>query len=231
MPVHMTPTIWCFPFAGASYYSYRPIFKELEASYPVMYLELPGRGNRLHEPLLHTYEEVLQDIMDQMAGKVNEPFILFGHSMGAQLAIDAAHGLVSSHQLKPSRLIVSGRGAPSVITMKRRYDMPKAEFVQALTELGGIPREILDDAEFFSFFEPILRADFKAIENFAYAEKPPLDIPVIALIGDAEETSVEEAEAWRHTTTGPFALHVFEGGHFFILEHTDRIVKLVTEQE
>lgn len=225
----MTPTIWCFPFAGASYYSYRPLFKGIEQSHTVKYLELPGRGNRMNEQLLFTYQEVLDDIFAQVKEEAREPFILYGHSMGAQLAFDTAQLLISHLRLKPLKLIVSGRGAPSVVKMKRRHDLPKPEFTQALKNLGGIPREILNDAEFFSFFEPILRADFQAIESYSYVQKEPLDIPILALLGDEEETTVDEANAWGEATSAQFGLKVFKGGHFFILEHTESVSKLITE--
>jgi surfactin synthase thioesterase subunit len=225
----MMPTIWCFPFAGASVYSYRPLFKNIEQSFTIKYLELPGRGNRVNEPLLFNYQEVLDDIFAQISEEVQEPFIFYGHSMGAQLAFDTTHLLASRSDLKPIKLIVSGRGAPSAVKMKRRFDLPRPEFALALQNLGGIPREILNDPEFFSFFEPILRADFQAIENYRYVAKQPLDIPILALLGDEEETTITEASAWKEETTAQFELKIFKGGHFFILEHIQPILQLIKE--
>ncbi len=121
----MKPTIWCFPFAGASYYSYRPLFKNIENSFTIKYLELPGRGNRMNEPLLYSYDDILDDIYKQVKGEIEEPYIFFGHSMGAQLAFDTTHLLLSERNLKPLKLVVSGRGAPAVVKMKRRYDLPR----------------------------------------------------------------------------------------------------------
>lgn len=225
----MLPTIWCFPFAGASYYSYKPLFKSIEQSHTIKYLELPGRGNRMNEPLLYTYNEVLNDIFYQIKDEIQEPFIFYGHSMGAQLAFDSIH-LLAQYNLKPIKLIISGRGAPAVVSMNKRYNLPKPEFKNALHQLGGIPQEILNDDEFFSFFEPILRADFQAIENFTYTQKDPLDVPIHALLGDTEETTPDEASAWEKETTAEFNLKIFTGGHFFILEHTDSILEVVIEQ-
>lgn len=225
----MKPTLWCFPFAGASYYSYKPLFKNIEQSFNIRYLELPGRGNRMNEPLLYTYQEVLDDIFSRIKGQIQEPFILYGHSMGAQLAFDSAHMLYAHSNIKPLKLVVSGRGAPAAVKMKKRYDLPKPEFTVALQKLGGIPLEILNDPEFFAFFEPILRADFQAIENYHHTKRLPLDIPVLALLGDDEETTVAEAQAWKEETTGNFELKIFKGGHFFILDHTQQITRLITE--
>ena len=225
----MKTTIWCFPFAGASYYSYRPLFKNIENSFTIRYLELPGRGNRMNEPLLYSYDDVLDDIYKQVKGEIEEPYIFFGHSMGAQLAFDTTHLLLSERNLKPLKLVVSGRGAPAVVKMKRRYDLPRPEFITALQKLGGIPNDILKDVEFFAFFEPVLRADFQAIENHHYKEKEALDIPIHALLGDAEETTIDEASAWKEETKAQFDLKVFSGGHFFILDHSTAIQQLITE--
>jgi len=196
----MKPTLWCFPFAGASYYSYKPLFKNIEQTYTIKYLELPGRGNRMNEPLLYKYDEILEDIFMQIKDQIQEPFILYGHSMGAQLAFDTAHLLLNCCNIKPITLVVSGS-----------------------------PQEILNDDEFFSFFEPILRADFQAIENFIYTRKDQLDIPIRALLGDAEETTPDEASAWKKETTAEFNLKIFTGGHFFILEHAESILKVILE--
>jgi len=183
----------------------------------------------MNEPLLYNYTEVLNDIFYQIKDEIKEPFIFYGHSMGAQLAFDTVHLLIAQYNLKPLKLVVSGRGAPAVVSMNKRYNLPKPEFKYALQQLGGIPQEILNDDEFFSFFEPILRADFQAIENFIYTRKDQLDIPIRALLGDAEETTPDEASAWKKETTAEFNLKIFTGGHFFILEHAESILKVILE--
>jgi len=223
----MKYTIWCLPFAGASYYSYRPLFKSLENTIHVKYLELPGRGNRVDESLCINYHKMLDDLYDQIAAKVTEPFVLFGHSMGAQLAYDITCLLEIRAGLKPDKLVVSGRGAPHSVEMKQRHDLPKNEFKQELKQLGGVPKEIIEDQEFFSFFEPILRADFQAIEDYVYTGHNVLNVPILALLGDNEETTENQSRSWSQYTNNRFHLEIYKGGHFFLFDHVEEILKLI----
>ena len=223
----MKPTIWCLPFAGASYYSYRPLFKSLENTIPVKYLELPGRGNRVDESLCINYHKMLDDLYDQIAPKVTEPFVLFGHSMGAQLAYDITCLLEIRAGLRPDKLVVSGRGAPHSVEMKRRHDLPMNEFKQELKQLGGVPKEIIEDQEFFSFFERILRADFQAIEDYVYTGHNVLNVPILALLGDNEETTENQSRSWSQYTNNLFHLEIYKGGHFFLFDHVEEILKLI----
>ena len=51
----------------------------------------------------------------------------------------------------------------------------------------------------------------------------PVDFPGF----DDPKTTLEEASAWASHTTGPFDLQVFRGGHFFLTDHADQIIKIL----
>ena len=83
--------------------------------------------------------------------------------------------------------------------------------------MGGAPREVLAQADLMELVLPIVRADLQAAQTYRYREEPPLDVPITAFAGAADTSAPPpEVDAWRAQTTGPFAAHVFPGGHFFM---------------
>jgi surfactin synthase thioesterase subunit len=104
------------------------------------------------------------------------------------------------------------------------------EFVHALTELEGTPREVLEDRALLDFFLPRLRADFAACDRYHYAPQPPLAVPIVAL-GGADDTEEPLAGVihWEHHTTAGCTFRVLPGGHFFIHPQRKRVIAAVRE--
>lgn len=221
--------LWCFPFAGAGFYAYRELLSHLPAHIQPEFLELPGRGKRMDKVLLTGFDEILEDTYNELIKKqeTGRPFAFFGHSMGAQLAYSMAHRLKNEGRDLPVHMFLSGRGAPGIVRMKRRFDLPEAIFREELKKMGGVPDDILNDNDFYRFFEPILRADFRAIESYTHTPAQPLEIPFTIMLGDAEETTVEEAKQWNEETTAGFDFRLYPGGHFFIFEHAKDICGVI----
>jgi surfactin synthase thioesterase subunit len=50
------------------------------------------------------------------------------------------------------------------------------------------------------------------------------------LVGDSDPVvTVQEAQGWREHTSGDFALKVFSGGHFYLVDHLGKVAAAVTE--
>ena len=80
-----------------------------------------------------------------------------------------------------------------------------AEFVEALRQLQGTPREVLDNPTLLQLILPALREDAAIYRNYIYAEEPPLDCPIRAY-GGAEDPNVhrQHLEGWAAETTATF---------------------------
>ncbi len=209
--------IICLPFAGAGYYSYRPIFNNQTYFEPI-YCELPGRERRISEPVVSSLYEAAEDIYKQIRLLLHGKYVLWGHSMGTEIARLLLEKMLCEGDILPIHLFVSGREAPSVDKRNNRYQLPRGQFTEALRKLGGVPEEILGNNEVMDFFEPILRNDFKLIETFFEPELSPLSLPVSVLIGDRDEVRQEEAWPWQKITSGNFDLKIMSGNHFFIFD-------------
>ncbi|TWV91494.1 thioesterase II family protein [Chitinophaga pinensis] len=222
--------IFSIPFAGGSVYSLKPFEIYMNEGVRWIPLEPPGRGRRIREPLIKDLHQMAADIFNQIRSGLNEPYAFYGHSMGAMLAYLVTRMALDADLPPPARLFLSGCGAPaSKSKLPGRHKLPKNEFWSALKDLGGSPDEILQNEELQHYFEPILRADFEAIEKYNYEETTPFDIPVTVIIGYDEFVTREEAEQWQMETVAPIDVISYPGNHFFIFDRAFDIARLIKQ--
>ncbi|HEX2268055.1 MAG TPA: thioesterase domain-containing protein, partial [Pyrinomonadaceae bacterium] len=70
-----------------------------------------------------------------------------------------------------------------------------------------------------------LRADFEVCQTYSYVPGPRLDCPLTVYGGTLDEhVSLEDYEAWKEQTSGPFKLTMFDGDHFFIHSHQQELL-------
>lgn len=223
--------LFCLPFAGGSKYSYKGYESKAPAEIEVIPLELPGRGKRIREPLMTNLDALVEDLYGFLRPQLNdEPYAIYGHSMGAFLTHLLTKKILADDGVKnPLHLFLTGCRGPSIKDSEPgKHLLPKEQFIQKLIEYGGSPDEILQDKQLINFFEPIIRADFQAIESHLYVSSTPHDIPMTVMIGNQEVTTAEDAKAWQMESSIPINFIQFEGKHFFIFDHVDEIVKIMT---
>lgn len=223
--------LFSIPYAGGNAWSYRALERFVSPGITLEGLELPGRGRRGLEPLRPSLDELADDVATQITARgVSGRYAIYGHSMGALLAFAATHRIRQAGLPAPEALFLSGSSAPALLPERQRHRLPKSEFIAMLRELGGCPPQVLDDAEMLDFFEPILRADFKAVETWQPPAVTPLDVPFVVMAGDADETPVADAAAWATETTAACNVLEFNGDHFFILRHWEAIGAAIQRQ-
>src|ERR1043166_562335 len=86
--------LFCLPYAGGGasmYRAWRPVFPSSIEICPVF---LPGREKRIHEPHIRDCNLLLENLMKALVQFTDEPYALFGHSMGAFLAYELAVSLI-----------------------------------------------------------------------------------------------------------------------------------------
>ncbi|RBL90072.1 thioesterase II family protein [Chitinophaga flava] len=220
------PQLFLLHFAGGNCYSFQ-FMKPLLHDFEVIALELPGRGRRMDEPLLNDFDAAAKDLYRQIIGDITDaPFLIYGHSMGASLALRVTN-LLEDAGKRPVAVIVSGNAGPGLERSRMRYLLDRPEFIKELELLGGLPPEIIENEELFGFFEPVLRADFEIAERNNLVSEPPIQSPLYAVMGSMEE-NVERIDNWMAYTRGRFASEVLEGDHFFIQRHPHRIAGIIS---
>lgn len=218
----------CIPFAGGNCYSYRPLADGFEGV-SVSTMELPGRGKRIAEPLVHSLDEMCEDLFRQAGDRLDAPYAFYGHSLGALLAWKLTKAVSQAGLRLPECLFLSGCPGPRVERSEQRHLLPWAEFVAMLERLGGCDPQVLQDRELLEFMEPVVRADFCAVDTFRYRQSEPLSVPMCVMIGDGDTVSESDAAEWQHESTHPLLLKRFPGNHFFILDHWPKIRQLILE--
>lgn len=220
--------LFCIPFAGGNRYSFQQLEKVVGNTLNMITLEYPGRGSRYGEPLLKRLNDLCDDLFNQVAGRLQSPYAIYGHSMGGLLTYLLTQRIRNEQLPLPIHLFISGSRAPSMRRdMPDYHKQPRPEFIKSLRSLGGTTDEILNNSDILELYEPILRADFEAVETYEYESCDPFNIPLTVFNGLSDRISREQAEAWQRETTFPIVLREFPGDHFFILEHTTAIASLI----
>lgn len=207
----------CLPSAGAGAAAYAR-WPELGASAGIQVLgaRLPGRETRMAERPWSDIDQMVTALAASAERLLGRPLVLFGHSMGALLAFELAHRLRLDYQTEPAFLIVSGRTAPNTDITQRLSELEDGPLMAALTQLGGTPREILEEPELVSLMLPILRTDLQINDRYVYRSRPRLTCPIHAFIGrDDPLVDRRSCLRWAEETTGEFELREMAGGHFF----------------
>lgn len=206
--------------------------RKLPAWLQVRPVELPGRGARLAEPLLTDMQALARQLANEQRLTANAPYALLGHSMGALLAFELAHELRALGCPPPVALFACGTAAP---TRREAYDGPHwreprsdAELIDELRELQGTPEDVLANEELMSLTLPVLRADFLLCGRYVYRQRAPLQCPLHVLGGVEDRATEEQLLAWQGESLGGFSIERFPGGHFFIHEHEDRVLAVLT---
>ena len=220
--------LFCFPFAGGGTITYRQWPDSLPNNVEVCAILLPGREKRLREKPFDHIQTMAAAIADSISPLLNEPFAFFGHSMGTMIAFEVARELRRRGQPLPSILFVSGRSAPHLTANPPLYHLPDDQFVAALqARYQQIPQAVIENADLMGLFLPMLRGDFTAIDTYVCQPESPLDCPIVVFGGLRDVIKAEALESWSQHTSKSFDRYMLPGGHFFLNEQRESLLKTV----
>jgi medium-chain acyl-[acyl-carrier-protein] hydrolase len=208
--------LFCFPYAGGGDSTFRSWQQILPDTIEVCPVQLPGRGARIIEPPCTEINKLIRLAGEALAPHLDKPFAFFGHSMGALIGFELAYHLLREYNAQPIHLFVSGRCSPQ--TMSKPVDPELDSTLQEmLRSNNGTPDEALENPELMELVLPVLRADMALCRSHDYTPQPPFDFPITAFGGlDDHGVPRHAIEGWREHTTGPFALRMLPGDHFFL---------------
>lgn len=226
--------VFCFPYAGGSASAYRRWAEAMPEEIEIVAIQLPGRETRIGEALVTDFQHIVRNIYDALLPYGDEPFVLFGHSLGALFGFELARFLRQRGN-GPGllKLIVSGCAAPYL--RKPDIDGPlhnlsDDHLIEKLRKFNGTPNEVFDNNEMLALALPILRADFCLADTYQYVAGPRLNVPISVFCGTDDNISETELVGWRQHTDDSFSLRKFPGDHFFINSYRDLVLNALVDE-
>lgn len=219
-------SVFCLPFAGGGASAFRPWIDRAAPHLQICPVQLPGRENRLREPAIRTMDQLVDELTRALHPHFGQPFILFGHSMGATIAFELARHLLKQEKTCGlQHLVVSARRPPDEASPRRPlHPLPEREFIEELRRLRGTPEAVLADAELMTLLMPLLRADFELIETHHRAAGSGLDVNCTVMGGWQDELAESSLRGWRRHLQAEPELLMLEGGHFYLQDQRERIL-------
>lgn len=107
--------LFCAHHAGGSAQYFDPWPAGLPAEFEVYGVNLPGRGLRRIEPLVHDLATIVTALADEMEQYLDRPYALFGDSIGALVSYEVIRELQRRGAPLPVRLFASGMVAPQIV--------------------------------------------------------------------------------------------------------------------
>ncbi|HWA08528.1 MAG TPA: alpha/beta fold hydrolase [Opitutaceae bacterium] len=234
----------CLPHAGAGASSFFPWGAALQpAGIEVRSVQYPGRENRLAEACIDEAGAMVRALadawpeisgFDQLTADGGGRCALYGHSMGSLLGFELAAELARRGTAnRPEHLFLSGHNPPHLASrLPLLHTLPDGEFLPAVAKhYGNLPAELIADRELAALIAPILRADFKLVDEYRWRGAGPTPTPLTVLGGtnDPWTTEAELAE-WSRHTRGKFQRRMFAGDHFFHQQNRAAVLELVQKE-
>ncbi|MFE9429157.1 thioesterase II family protein [Kitasatospora sp. NPDC006697] len=229
--------VFCLPYAGGSSMIFTkwpvpPRLKRWQA------LDYPGHLLTMRRPPAADLAELAAGVLAVVLERAEGPYALFGVSMGALVAYEAALAAEAAGR-GPELVVLAACRAPDQLAGHPRFSrIPGDEaMLDAFAErYPGIDVGVLAQPQIRDLVLPVLRADLRLFEEYAYG---PATGPVRRLAADllvitgSEDSaaSPELAAGWAACTTGSVERLVIEGGdHFFVDKRPAELVELLTDR-
>ncbi|MBK3582065.1 thioesterase, partial [Streptomyces sp. MBT65] len=157
----------CFPHAGGSAAFFRDWGTRLPGT-EVHTVRYPGRAERIDDPPAKDLRVLAHAIASAVEPLADRPLLLFGHSMGAAVALETARAL-ERRGIRPAHLVASGsRNAPHPHPEDLATDQDENDdtVMAHLLTLGGTDPDLAADPEFRSLVLPYIREDGRMFRSY-----------------------------------------------------------------
>lgn len=224
--------LFAFPQAGGGCATFGACAALLRADTALWSVNLPGRQARFTEPPRTRLGPLVADLADDLAGRLDRPYALFGYCSGALLAFLLARAVTAAGLPSPHALIVASHPAPQRSRPPRTlHRMPAEEFWAELVSYGGVAAALLAQPDYREIFEPALRGDYALLADFVYEPGPPLDVPIVTIAGDADRAiDPDDVRAWCEQSTAGHTHASVDGDHWLLETAPAGVAAAISQQ-
>jgi surfactin synthase thioesterase subunit len=218
-------TLFCLPFSGGGasvFTAWRELFPpEIE----VCPVHLPGREERIAEPAAISATEIARALTE----RIDRPYALYGHSIGARLGFEVLRELASLGMPAALRFYPAASLPPDVAsTLYESVLLGDDAFLDVLIRRLGAPAELRDTLELRQLLLPLLRSDLDWGYRYRYRPGPPLATTILALSGESDaEATARQMAGWSRQGER-FSQRTVRGGHFFVKTAARQLAELLT---
>jgi surfactin synthase thioesterase subunit len=191
-------------------------------------VQYPGRLDRINDRAASHMGSMADAVTEVLLPYAEQPFALFGHSMGAVLGFEVATRLAQNPCSQLIRLFVSGYPEPSRRRPTSFHLAPDSALIAEQRPVGAIEEALFEDLDLLQTLLPPLRSDYRIVETYSPTFESPLATPITAIVGAEDDAAPEDSvRAWQELTTGGFRFQRFPGGHFYLNERPAEVVELI----
>lgn len=227
------PPLLVFPHAGSGASAYRDFAKALSSRFTVLVFQYPGRQDRAAEPALTTLDAIASGAFEDFRSSEHNsalPVVTFGHSMGGLVAFEFTR-LAEAAGVPVRQLNVSAAVAPSRVAAKPPHPTGDDEILAHLAGLEGTDAAVFTNSDLMRLALPAIRADYAAFDSYSCADDVRVAAPIQVMGGDQDPyVTLGDLYGWNSHSPA-VTVTVFDGGHFFLREHQDAVVGLLTSCE
>ncbi len=215
----------CFHSMGVGASLFTNFLLNPPPDYDILAVQTPGRENRLAEPVLETVDQLVEQLTPHLTPLLDRPVVIWGHSYGGIVAIEAVRRLRERNQWEPAHLMVTGTVAPHLIHFwQQREVMLKAMVADNSPEYLISLSRYVDDPEFLKAILPGMRRDFPLLKNYRYRRLAPLSCPITAFAARQDDMAYQdEICEWARHTQGGFEVIEVDGDHWFLKRNRELI--------
>lgn len=229
---HATQRLICLPHAGGSASFFRQWGALLPAHVELIAVQYPGREERINVPPIADLWELvtaIADALQQTPHLLQQPYLLFGHSMGSAVAYELHRMLQRRGCRLPQHLLLSACEAPSRRQAESFHLASDQALMDEMVRLGGTDDAMAHLPELMELVLPVTRNDYRAIETYVPdAARLPLAVPITVLTGDQfHELDLGDALAWASETSQRFLHRGFPGGHFYLKQQQEGVLDVI----
>ena len=221
----------CLPYAGGGASTFARWQNAMGQRIQILPIQLPGRENRVLEPLIQDFTEAVDQVYEAVRPYVRDHrFSIFGHSMGGIIAFALAQRF-EEDGCNPDICFISATSLEDKTDLIKSRDLSDDEFFQRVSDYGGIDTssEILQYPEFKEIFMKILRADFNLIESYP-CQGGMLRCPIVGFCGTEDPMEdVRRMKSWQERTSKGMKFETLPGGHFYFMDDPKELCEKIAD--
>lgn len=226
--------LFCFTYAGGNTSFYDKLRLCLEQSLDVIPLEYAGHGKRHDEEFYKDFQELSNDMYRLLLEYYNPSidYSLMGYSMGSIAVTELLKRIIDNSKIPlPKHVFLAAHEPHTKSELEGFLETDSDDFIKDRTiQFGGIHPKLIFNKSFWRIYLPLFKADYALIGRYNFNEiNLNTDVPLTVFYSEAD-TPLDVMKEWKKYYTGNVDFFCFEGNHFFINEHYEKIANIIVKE-